>query len=170
MADQAAATAKGAMVQRNVSTRRHSTGRVALVPSDVMTVDEVKAESKTDSLRPTDELVSDDGHKKVVRRRKKRKRIAFGPLLLLGGWAVLVMLVVSFVKFRGGAEGAEGDGEEKEEEVGRRASLQAGMEKLLIKELPVCHATLLEFLKEPIWTGRAQFVWDSAKVAPKMAK
>ena len=173
MADQAAATAKGAMVQRNVSTRRHSTGRVALVPSDVMTVDEVKAESKTDSLRPTDELVSDDGHKKVVRRRKKRKRIAFGPLLFLGGWAVLVMLVVIFVKFREGAEGAEGaegDGEEKEEEVGRRASLQAGMEELLIKELPVCHATLLEFLKEPIWTGRAQFVWDSAKVTPKMAK
>nr|ADI22620.1 hypothetical protein [uncultured verrucomicrobium HF0500_18J03] len=167
MAEQATATAKGAMVQRNVSTRRRPAGRVAPVPSDVMTVDEVKAESKTDSLRATDEIVSDDGHKKVVRRRKKRKSIALGPLLFLGGWAILVMLVVILLKYSGGAADSESDSEEKEE-AGRRASLQAGMEELLRKEVPACHATLLEFLKEPIWTGRAQFVWDSAKIAPKM--
>ena len=78
MAEQMTATAKGAVVQRNATTRRRPAG-LAPVPSDVMTVDEVKAESKTDFLRPTDELVSDDGHKKVVRRRKKRKRIALEP-------------------------------------------------------------------------------------------
>ena len=71
MAEQMTATAKGAVVQRNATTRRRPAG-FAPVPSDVMTVDEVKAESKTDFLRPTDELVSDDGYKKVARRGKKR--------------------------------------------------------------------------------------------------
>ena len=167
MVEQPTATASGAMVQRNVSTRRRPAGRVAPVPSEGMTVDEIKAESKADSLRPTDEIVSDDGNKKVVRRRKKRKRIVIGPLLFLGGWAILVMLVVIFMKYREGVADSESDSEEKEED-GRRASLQAGMEELLRKEMPACHAILLGFLKEPIWTGRAQFVWDSAKIAPKM--
>ena len=116
MAEQATATAKGAMVQRNVSTRRRPAGRVAPVPSEAMTVDEIKVESKADSLRPTDEIVSDDGNKKVVRRRKKRKRIVTGPLLFLGGWAILVMLVVILMKYREGVADSENDSEEKEED------------------------------------------------------
>ena len=67
------------------------------------------------------------------------------------------MLVVILMKYREGVADSENDSEEKEED-GRQASLQAGMEELLRKEMPTCHAILLGVLKEPIWTGRAQFV------------
>ena len=141
-----------------------------MLPSDVMTVDEAKAERQTDSPVPSDEAVSDNGHRKVVRRRKKRRRVAaFGPLLFLGGWAILVMLVVIFVKSRSEAEGPGVDGKENGE-AERQASLQAEMENLLSRQIPACHATLLEFLKEPTWARRAQFVRNSAEVAPKMVR
>ncbi len=170
MVDHKAASAKGGMVQRNMTTRRRPAGRVVPVsPSDVMTVDEVKAERKTGSTSPRDEVVSDDGHKKVIRRRKKRRRTAFGPLLFLGGWAILVMLVVILVKSRSGVSGSEIVGKESEE-AERRAFLQEEMENILSKELPACHAVLLGFLKEGTWSGRAQFVRNPADVAPKMVR
>ena len=170
MADHESASAKGGMVQRNMSTRRRTAERVApVLPSDVMTADEVKAEKKTDSSAASGEVVSDDGHKKVVRRRKKRKGTSFRPLLFLGGWAILVMLAVIFVKSRSGAADPGIDGKENEE-AGQRAFLQAEMEDLLAKQMPACHATLIEFLKESTWAGRAQFVRNSAEVAPKMVR
>ncbi|HJM64832.1 MAG: zinc ribbon domain-containing protein [Roseibacillus sp.] len=70
MAEQTTATAKGAVVQRNATTRPRPVG-LAPAPSDVMAVEEAKAERKTESLRPTDEIVSDEGYKKMARLRKK---------------------------------------------------------------------------------------------------
>ncbi|MEE2734891.1 MAG: zinc ribbon domain-containing protein [Verrucomicrobiota bacterium] len=71
IAEQMTATAKGAVVQRNATIRRRP-AILAPVPSEAMTVGEVKTEGKTDSQRAPDKIVSDDGYKKLAWRRKGR--------------------------------------------------------------------------------------------------
>ena len=168
--DQAAQPGKGRMVQRNVTTRRRIEDRVdPVVPAEVMSVEEVRNEGRTEVVRENDEVVSDDGHKKVVRRRKKRKRVRLGPLLFLGGWTTLVMGVILAVNYHNAADETIVEGQSKEESE-RKAALQLQMEGILRKELPACHAVLLNYLKEPTWARRAQFVCNSSEIAPKMGR
>ena len=169
MASHGVASSKGGMVQRNVGTRRSAEERVAPAVSAVTTVDEIRAERKTDSRLSTDEVVSDDGHKKVLRRHKKRKRGSFWPLIHLGGWSILLMLVVIIVKFRKQDPGSGVESKEaKEAEL--RISMREEMEEFLTSRLPLLHATLFQYLNEPDWAGRAQFVCNSSEIAPKMSR
>ena len=166
MASHGVASSKGGMVQRNVGTRRNSGERVAATVPAVTAVDETRADRKTDSRLSTDEVVSDDGQRKVLRRQKKRKRSSSWPLVHLGGWSILLMLVVIFVKFRKADEESGLDGKESE----RRVMMQEEMEEFLTMRLPLVHATLLQYLNESDWAARAQFVCNSAEVAPKMSR
>ena len=168
--DRDAARGKGKMVQRNVTTRRRSEGRIdSAAPPEVASVKEVRSEGSPEAARPTDEVVSDDGRKKVVRRRKKRKKVRLGPLLFLGGWATLVMGVVLLVNYLGNKDQAEAENL-RQEEAERKAALQAEMEAYLRTELPACRAVVLKYLAEPTWARRAQFVRNSSEVAPKMGR
>ena len=166
MASHGVASSKGGMVQRNVGTRRSSGERVVPTGSTVTTVDETRAERKIDSRLSTDEVVSDDGHRKVLRRQTKRTRSSSWPLIHLGGWSILLMLIGSFVKFRKEDPGIGEDRKESE----RRVLMQEEMEEFLSIRLPVVHATLLQYLNESDWAARAQFVCNSAKIAPKMSR
>jgi len=150
-------------VQRDVSLQGSVSGRVEpVLPADINTLEEVQPENE-DGNR--DEVISDDGVKKVVRRRKKRRKNRLAPLLFLGGWAILVMLLVIFVKNQRGEEGPTVD--VREEEAAKLRAKKVKMNKFLIAEIEKCQQTLNAFLAAHS-QGRSQFVRDSIRLAPVM--
>lgn len=159
------AVADGPLVQRNVSTRRRSERVEPVLPTEVHTVEELQP----DGHYQTDEVVSDDGNKKVVRRRKKRRKVRLGPLLFLGGWAIVVMVVVILVKNHGEVSEAFTENETLKKEEKRKA-LQASLDAVVLKLLPDCQQTMVAYLSEQSWAGRAQFVRNSSKMAPAMGR
>ena len=156
----------GRMVQRDVSTSKSTQGWASTAPkSEEGFIADPEPKSVVTPGRPQPPV-------EQVNLRKPTKKRAFNTaslLLHLGGWSTLLMLIAIGVKFRLGKTDSEstGDGENYSE---MAASMEEGMQRFLVQELPSVRATLLSYLAEASWVGRAQFVSNSSDVAPKMQR
>ena len=156
----------GRMVQRDVSTSKSTQGWASTAPkSEEGFIADPEPKSAVTPGRPQPPV-------EQVNLRKPTKKRAFNTaslLLHLGGWSTLLMLIAIGVKFRLGKTDSEstGDGENYSE---MAASMEEGMQRFLAQELPSVRTTLLSYLSEASWFGRAQFVGSSSKVVPKMQR
>ena len=156
----------GRMVQRDVSTSKSTQGWASTAPkSEEGFIADPEPKSVVTPGRPQPPV-------EQVSLRKPTKKRAFNTaslLLHLGGWSTLLMLIAIGVKFRLGKTYSEstGDGENYSE---MAASMEEGMQRFLVQELPSVRTTLLSYLSEASWFGRAQFVSSSSKVVPKMQR
>ena len=156
----------GRMVQRDVSTSKSTQGWASTAPkSEEGFIADPEPKSVVTPGRPQPPV-------EQVNLRKPTKKRAFNTaslLLHLGGWSTLLMLIAIGVKFRLGKTDSEstGDGENYSE---MAASMEEGMQRFLVQELPSVRTTLLSYLSEASWFGRAQFVSSSSKVVPKMQR
>ena len=166
-----ASRATSTFIQRDVSSRRRAAERVEVVINTEArasaTVVEAETEEGGDGKRQ-DEVISDDGRKKVVRRRKKRRRTRMTPLLFLCGWAVVVMVMLIFLKNEG-KELATDEEEARELEEQKLRIKQEQISMYLIEQFPECRHALDGFLAAKTAIARTQFVRDPNRLAPVMA-
>ena len=156
----------GGMVQRDVATTRSSKewARPAPTPREgSIAGPEPKSFTAPSRPQPSADQVN-------LRRPAKKRGVNPTRLLLhLGGWSILLMVIAIGVKFRMGktdSESTRGGTKHSESD----ASMEEGMQRFLMQELPSVRTTLLSYLAEASWVGRAQFVSNSSDVAPKMQR
>jgi hypothetical protein len=166
----------GSLVQRNVAARRNAP-EVALLQKTVLPVVPASVEvldSDLDSevsYQRHQDVVSEDGDKKIVRRRKRKRKFRFGRVLLVGAWFGSIILILALVKKQMKdativtPKGPQVPVEDQKIEEQRRAEAE-GYTK---KSLPECYNSFVAFSAAPDAATRAQFVRSGAELAPQMA-
>ncbi len=163
---QRVARADGQMVQRDIATRETSKDRITPVDPAARNPTAAGESKVSTSSEHSEDSVSEI---KPRRNTKKRSSPYFGPLVHLGGWTAVVMLIVIGVKLRTDRVDSEVAGGEKgSARVG--VAMEEEIQRFLARELPSVRGTLLEYLDESNWAGRAQFVSNAADIAPKMQR
>lgn len=161
----------GSLVQRNVVSRRH--GDQSEVPSPSV-LPEAKAPTlgageEVSATGHRQEVISDDGERKLVRRHKKRRRANSFRYVFLLLWVMAIVLIVLMVRKQMGTirkearlvAAADAAKLEDKKEAQARAYLEA--------EMPACRTLLFDFLSAADPAQRAQFVLGGSELAPKMA-
>jgi hypothetical protein len=166
----------GSFVQRDVVARRN-TPEVALSPKIVLPAVPASPELSASALdskisyQGHQEVVSDDGDKKVVRRRKRKRKFRLGRLVLVSAWLGSIILILALVKkqMRDARivtpKSPQVPVEDQKIEDQRRAEAE-GYAK---KSLPECYNSFVAFSAAPDAAARAQFVRGGALLAPQMA-
>ena len=154
----------GSMVQRDVSTSKGAGEWASIAPTSG---ERVIADPSPKSFVTPGRPQPPAEHVGLRRPTKKRAVNTASLLLHLGGWSALLMLIAIGVKFRMEKTDAEStaDGKKHSE---RAASMEEEMQRFLAQEIPSVRTTLLAYLAEATWAGRAQFVSSSSNVVPKM--
>lgn len=159
-------------VQRDVVLRRRLHGRAQVTPpTEPPLVQEGTPVPVPvpEGSRRREEVVLEDGTRKVTKRRKKKRPDNKHRLFFMAFWTLVVALAVigvnDFIK-RGHQTVVETE-EEKEKRIVKAREVEA--QTFLNKHLVECRQVLGGFFNASDTAGRAQYVSEPIRVTPRMA-